>query len=127
MTDHNGGGFMRIAVAGGDGGGGRHECEGRAPGRRPPAAVGPGEGLEAALDGTDRLGDVTNVVTLSRRTAMWFFEAASHHLLQASGRAGIEHLVTLSIVGVDRVNLGYYAGKRHQEELVLGGDRPGPG
>jgi hypothetical protein len=32
--------------------------------------------------------------------------------------------VLLSIVGVDRVDTGYYAGKRAQEELVLAGDVP---
>ena len=38
--------------------------------------------------------------------------------------AGVGHHVALSIVGVDRVGLGYYLGKREQERLVAAGPVP---
>jgi uncharacterized protein YbjT (DUF2867 family) len=54
-----------------------------------------------------------------------FFTAASQNLLAAGQRVGVRHHVALSIVGIDRVNTGYYEGKRRQEELVLAGPVPG--
>ena len=83
-----------------------------------------GRGLDAALDGVAAVIDVTNRTTTKRRVAVEFFETASTHLLEAGQRAGVAHHVVLSIVGVDRVDLGYYAGKRRQEEVVLGSSRP---
>jgi uncharacterized protein YbjT (DUF2867 family) len=68
--------------------------------------------------------DVSNVGTLSRRKSVDFFTAASRTLLAAEERAGVGHHVALSIVGVDRVDSGYYAGKRRQEELVMAGPLP---
>ena len=53
-----------------------------------------------------------------------FFEAATGHLLAAEERAGVRHHVAVSIVGCDRVDLGYYFGKRRQEELVRSGPVP---
>jgi uncharacterized protein YbjT (DUF2867 family) len=80
-----------------------------------------GMGLAQALVGVDAVVDVSNVTTTRRRTSVAFFTAGTENLLAAEQRAGIRHHVALSIVGVDRVDLGYYAGKRRQEELVLTG------
>lgn len=83
-----------------------------------------GSGLAAALDGVDVVIDVSNVDTLSGRKSVAFFEAATRHLLEAGADAGVRHHVALSIVGCDRVDMGYYLGKRRQEELVAAGDVP---
>lgn len=83
-----------------------------------------GTGLDEALRGVDAVIDVVNVETLSRRTAIEFFETTTRHLLAAEKRSHVRHHVVLSIVGVDRVNSGYYAGKRRQEELALAGPVP---
>lgn len=83
-----------------------------------------GEGLDAALDGVQAAVDVTNVVTVRRRTSVAFFVAATANLLAAGRRAGVAHHVALSIVGIDRVDYGYYEGKRQQERLALAGDVP---
>lgn len=123
---------MRIAVAGGTGVVGAHTVEAvRAAGHEPVVLarsvgvdVTTGSGLDSALDGVSRLIDATNVTAMSRKTSVAFFEAASEHLLAAERKAGVEHHVALSIVGIDRVDLGYYAGKRRQEELVLAGGLP---
>ncbi|ANP53853.1 uncharacterized protein YbjT (DUF2867 family) [Streptomyces griseochromogenes] len=51
-------------------------------------------------------------------------EAAADHLIAAARRAGVRHLVYISIVGVDRVPFGYYRSKlaveRRIEESGLG-------
>lgn len=83
-----------------------------------------GSGLAAALDGADVVIDVSNVETLSEKRSVAFFEAATRHLLEAGAAAGVRHHVALSIVGCDRVDMGYYRGKRRQEELVAAGDVP---
>lgn len=124
---------MRIAVAGGTGVVGRCTVQAvRAAGheavvlaRSTGADLLTGAGLEQALAGADAVVDVSNVATTRRSAAVTFFETATRHLLAAAERAGIRHLVVLSIVGVDRVDYGYYAGKLCQEELVLAGPVPG--
>jgi hypothetical protein len=83
-----------------------------------------GHGLDAALHGVSCVIDVSNVATTRRARASAFFEAGTRHLLAAEEGAGVGHHVVLSIVGVDRVDVGYYLGKRHQEELVLTGAVP---
>ncbi|MCZ2820545.1 SDR family oxidoreductase [Modestobacter sp. VKM Ac-2977] len=83
-----------------------------------------GTGLAAALDGVDAVVDVANVTTTSRRRSVAFFTAATTQLLAAAARAGAGHVVTLSIVGADTVDLGYYLGKRRQEGLLAAGPVP---
>ncbi|GAA3712356.1 SDR family oxidoreductase [Streptomyces tremellae] len=123
---------MRIAVAGGTGWAGKlvvaavsaagHEP--RVLSRSAGVDLTTGRGLTAALDGVSRVIDASNVTTTNRSKSVAFFGAAAEHLLRAGEAAGIGHHVVLSIVGIDRVGLGYYAGKRRQEELVRGGGVP---
>jgi uncharacterized protein YbjT (DUF2867 family) len=82
------------------------------------------EGLDDALSGAEAVVDVTNVATLRRSRAERFFVTATTNLLAAEVRAGVQHHVVLSIVGVDRVGTGYYAAKRAQEETALAGPVP---
>jgi uncharacterized protein YbjT (DUF2867 family) len=122
---------MRIAVAGGTGVVGRHTVEAvRAAGHEPVVLARStgvdlltGAGLDDALAGVQVVVDVSNVAT-TRSRAVEFFETTTRRLLAAGERAGIRQLVVLSIVGVDRVDHGYYAGKLRQEELVLAGPLP---
>jgi uncharacterized protein YbjT (DUF2867 family) len=119
--------MTRIAVAGGTGVVGVHVVEAvRALGHEPVVLsrshgvdVTSGSGLPEALAGVDAVVDVTNVTTLSRSTSVGFFETATTHLLAAEKAAGVRHHVALSIVGIDRVGLPYYIGKRRQEEIAL--------
>lgn len=83
-----------------------------------------GAGVDAALTGVDAVIDASNVAALRARTSVAFFDAATGHLLAAGRRAGVRHHVAVSIVGSDRVDLGYYLGKRRQEELVRSGQVP---
>src|SRR4051794_9502613 len=123
---------MRIAVAGGTGLVGRHVLAALADAGDTPVVLAretgiditTGEGLDGALRGVDALIDVTNTTSMRRRDAIAFFEAATTQLLGAGQRAGVRRHVLLSIVGSDRVDLGYYAGKRRQEALALDSGRP---
>ncbi|MGW0467815.1 SDR family oxidoreductase [Streptomyces sp. NPDC003027] len=69
-----------------------------------------GPGLDTALDGVDT---VVHCATAPRGD-----EDAARQLIAAARRAGVGHLVYISIVGVDRVPLGYYRTKLAVERLV---------
>ncbi|WP_037604118.1 SDR family oxidoreductase [Streptacidiphilus rugosus] len=124
---------MRIAVAGGTGMVGRLVVEAAREAGHEPVALArsagvdlmTGAGLEPALEGADVVVDVSNVTSTSARTSIAFFEQTTRRLLDSGRRAGVKHHVALSIVGCDRVDFGYYLGKRRQEELVLAADVPG--
>lgn len=123
---------MRIAVAGGTGTVGRavvaevertgHESVVLAPSTGVDLTTG--AGLDEALAGVDAVIDVSNAAVWTREASESFFTAVAEHLLAACSRAGVGHLVVLSIVGADVVDLDYYFGKRRQEELVTAGDVP---
>lgn len=83
-----------------------------------------GAGLEDALDGVDAVIDCSNVVATTARKSVAFFEEAGRTLLAAEERVGVGHHVALSIVGIDRVDYGYYRGKQRQEEIALAGPVP---
>ncbi|MEW2505847.1 NAD(P)H-binding protein [Amycolatopsis sp. NPDC047767] len=83
-----------------------------------------GTGLAGKLDGCEEVVDVTNVMSVRRKPAVGFFAAATRNLLDAAATAGARHVIALSIVGVDDVDVGYYFGKRKQEELVRTGPVP---
>ncbi|GAA1608768.1 SDR family oxidoreductase [Actinoplanes couchii] len=123
---------MRIAVAGGTGLTGRLvvqalEADGHTPvplSRATGVDLTTGTGLDAALAGAGAVVDASNVTTMSKAVAVSYFDQAGRHLADAAQRAGVRHLVSLSIVGVDRVKLGYYTGKLRQEEIVRAGAVP---
>ncbi|MBZ6230758.1 SDR family oxidoreductase [Streptomyces olivaceus] len=82
--------------------------------RSKPYAVDLREGggtLDTALDGVDT---VVHCATTPRGGD----ERAATNLVAAARRAGVAHLVYISIVGVDRVPLGYYRSKLAVERLV---------
>ena len=123
---------MRIAVAGGTGFVGRWVTEMiRQAGGSPVVLtrsagfdLAMGDGPAEALRGVSTVIDVTNVTTTRAKKSITFFERVTGNLLAAGQRAGVTHFIALSIVGIDRVPLGYYAGKLRQEELVLSGPIP---
>lgn len=119
---------LRIAVAGGTGVVGRHVVDvARERGHRPAVLARSegvdllgGVGLVARLEGVDAVVDVTGTTAQQRAASEAFFGGVTHTLLTAERAAGVGHHVVLSIVGVDDVPSGYYAGKRLQERLVSG-------
>ncbi|WP_431676635.1 SDR family oxidoreductase [Kitasatospora sp. KL5] len=70
-----------------------------------------GTGLAAALAGVDT---VVHCASSPRGGD----EQAARHLIEAARAAGVQHLVYISIVGVDRVPLAYYRTKLAVERLV---------
>jgi uncharacterized protein YbjT (DUF2867 family) len=124
---------MRVAVIGGTGLAGRHVVTAlqrsghdvTVAARATGVNVLTGAGLADALAGVDAVIDVTNTPTIEADQARAFFGAATRQLLTAEQRAGVEHHVALSILGIDRVQgNAHYVGKRLQEELVLAGPVP---
>ncbi|MFC9863519.1 MULTISPECIES: SDR family oxidoreductase [unclassified Streptomyces] len=70
-----------------------------------------GRGLDAALDGVDA---IVHCATSPRGGD----DRAAGHLIGAARRAGVPHLVDISIVGVDRIPLGYYTVKHRVERMI---------
>ncbi|GAB3122204.1 NAD(P)H-binding protein [Streptomyces calidiresistens] len=123
---------MRVAVAGGTGTVGRPVVEALTAAGHEPVVLAPsrgvdlvtGDGLAEAMAGVEAVIDLANKVTMKAAEARAFFEAGTRNLLAAGERAGVRHHLLLSIVGCDRVETGYYAGKLRQEELVRTGSVP---
>lgn len=123
---------MRIAVAGGTGQVGRHVVEAaRERGhdvvvlaRSTGVDLSTGEGLGERLTGVDAVVDTSGTFTQDRGVSEEFFGSVTRHLLAAEASAGVGHHVALSIVGIDEVDTGYYAGKRHQEQVLAAGTVP---
>ncbi|MGW5067933.1 SDR family oxidoreductase [Streptomyces cyaneofuscatus] len=70
-----------------------------------------GKGLDAAVDGVDTIVHCAS----SPRGGD---DRAAGFLIEAARRAGVPHLVYISIVGVDRVPLGYYTVKHRVERMI---------
>jgi uncharacterized protein YbjT (DUF2867 family) len=121
---------MRIAVAGGTGLVGAMVVSRLAEAGHDPVVLARSHGVDLVADtgldltSVDAVIDATNVVTRNRKASEGFFGAVTSHLLEAGKAAGVRHHVVLSIVGCDRVDLGYYFGKRLQEQLVQAGGAP---
>jgi uncharacterized protein YbjT (DUF2867 family) len=75
-----------------------------------------GRGIDSALAGVDA---VVHCATDFRHET-----ALTRTLIEAARWAGGPHLVYVSIVGVDRVPLGYYRSKLASEELLAGSGLP---
>ncbi|HEY1574117.1 MAG TPA: NAD(P)H-binding protein [Pseudonocardiaceae bacterium] len=83
-----------------------------------------GEGLGDAVRGAEVVVNLTNSPTFDE-ASIEFFRTSVTNLLAASRAAGVGHIVTLSIVGVDQVpDLAYYRAKALQEDLVKAGSIP---
>jgi uncharacterized protein YbjT (DUF2867 family) len=83
-----------------------------------------GAGLDQAVAGAGVVVDVTNSPTFDE-ASLDFFRTSVTNLLTAAQKAGVQHVVALSIVGVDRVPaLAYYRAKTLQENLIKAGRIP---
>ena len=85
------------------------------------ADLATGEGLDAAVEGVDV---VVHAASSAARDTQRTDVEGTRALLAAARGAGVKHLVYVSIVGVDRVPIPYYAHKLAAEEVVRGGDVP---
>lgn len=78
-----------------------------------------GEGLGEVLVGAKVVIDLSNAPSYTPKVAADFFDTSSRNLLAAAAVANVQHYVTLSIVGADRVRCpGYFRAKVAQERLI---------
>jgi uncharacterized protein YbjT (DUF2867 family) len=75
-----------------------------------------GAGLPAALDG---VGTVLNLASGPRRDSV-----GARHLVEAARAAGVQHLVHISIVGIDRIPFPYYREKLAVEQVITDSGLP---
>lgn len=68
------------------------------------------EGIEPAVDGTETV--------LHLAGGPKGDEVATRHLVRAASRAGVRHLVCISVTAADRVPLGYFVSKLGAERAV---------
>jgi uncharacterized protein YbjT (DUF2867 family) len=123
---------MKIAIMGGTGLLGRQVSEElrtrghevRAVSRSAPAYradLTTGAGLDEAVAGCDVIVDASNN---SSRTAAATLVEGTRRLLAAGQRAGVPHHVCVSVVGCDRIPMGYFRVKAEQEGVVAQGAMP---
>ena len=124
---------MKIAIVGGAGTLGRHitaELAGRGHDVRIlsrsstdfPVDLISGQGLTEALQGCDAVVDASNASSPKR--AAQVLVQGSGRLLAAEQYAGVGHHVGISIVGCERVPVGYYRVKVEQEHVIEQGPVP---
>lgn len=78
-----------------------------------------GEGLDAAMAGSQVVIDLANSPSFEDAAVLDFFETAGRNILGAEKRAGVQHHVALSVVGTDKLAAsGYFRGKIAQEKLI---------
>lgn len=83
-----------------------------------------GEGLDAALAGVDCVIDTATGPSPEQGPATEFFTTAARNLQETGAQAGVQHIVTVSIIGCDRFSGGYGAAKVAHEEAALAGPLP---
>jgi uncharacterized protein YbjT (DUF2867 family) len=124
---------QRIAVAGATGRVGRHVVDVlRERGHEPVSMsrgsgvdVVTGKGLDEALVGVHTVIDVATGPSPDEKEATDFFTASAHNLQDAGERAGVQRLVVVSIIDIDRMGGGGYQGaKRLHERRSLAGPVP---
>ena len=78
-----------------------------------------GEGLGAAMAGTDTVIDLANSPTFQGEAPLEFFRTAGRNVLGAEARAGVGHHLALSVVGTRKLSSSdYFRAKLAQEQLI---------
>ena len=83
-----------------------------------------GQGLAEALAGVETVIDAATGATPEQQAATEFFTAATRNLQQLGEQAGVQRIVVVSIIGIDRFTAGYYTAKQAQEQAMLAGPIP---
>lgn len=83
-----------------------------------------GTGLADALAGVDVIIDVASWHASDQAAATEFFRTATGNLHEAGQRAGVGHLVAVSIIGADKATAGFVAAQQVHEEAALTGPLP---
>jgi uncharacterized protein YbjT (DUF2867 family) len=80
-----------------------------------------GEGLAEALTGVI---DATTQPLNDQEAATAFFTAATRNLQEVGEEAGVQRIVVVSIIGIDRFTAGFLAAKKAHEQAMLAGAIP---
>jgi len=84
-----------------------------------------GAGLAQAFDGADLVVDVSNSPSFEEKAVLDFFTRSTSNILAHANRAGVKHLVALSVVGTARLQQSaYFRGKIVQEQRLADGPVP---
>ena len=85
-----------------------------------------GDGLAVALDGVQAIIDAATGPSPDKDEATGFFTTAADNLHRVGQRAGVQRLVVVSIIGIDRLTpgYGYNAAKLAHERAALSGPIP---
>lgn len=84
---------------------------------------GTGAGVEEAVADTDAVVHLASATRQYRRAGE-VDVAGTRRLLAACARAGVRHVGYVSIVGIDKIPLGYYQHKLAAEKVVRSGSVP---
>jgi uncharacterized protein YbjT (DUF2867 family) len=83
-----------------------------------------GEGLDEALAEVETIIDTATGPSPDQEEATKFFAASAHNLQRTGAAAGVERIVLVSIIGIDKFQGGYNAAKLAQERTLLEGPLP---
>jgi uncharacterized protein YbjT (DUF2867 family) len=82
------------------------------------------EGLAEALEGVKAVVDLATSPTPDEQEATNFFTTSTRNLQEAGAQAGVERILLVSIIGIDRFTTGYNAAKLAQEKAAQAGPIP---
>jgi uncharacterized protein YbjT (DUF2867 family) len=83
-----------------------------------------GEGLAEALAGVECVIDVASGSSPDQEEARTFFAASARNLHEIGQQMGVQRMVEVSIIGVDKFTAGYGAAKYAHEKDMLAGPIP---
>ena len=83
-----------------------------------------GGGLAEALVGVDVVIDAASWRLPDQQAATEFFRTATRNLHEAGQKAGVRHIVVVSIIGVDKFSGGFLAAKRVHEQVSMSAPLP---
>ncbi|GAA2787391.1 SDR family oxidoreductase [Kitasatospora aburaviensis] len=83
-----------------------------------------GRGLADALTGVDIVIDTAGTPSPDEKEVTEFFTAVAARLHEAGSRAGVERIVSVSIIGIDESTGGYYRAKIAHEKALAAGPLP---
>ena len=83
-----------------------------------------GDGLADALSGVETVIDAATGPSPEQGPATEFFTTATRNLQEFGERAGVQRILVVSIIGVDRFTVGYGAAKQIHEQEALAGPIP---
>ncbi|MFI1105962.1 SDR family oxidoreductase [Streptomyces melanogenes] len=83
-----------------------------------------GQGLAEALAGVDLIIDTASTPSPDETEAVKFFTASAANLHAAGAQAGVERIVSVSIIGIDESTGGYNRAKVSHEKALMAGPLP---